>query len=254
MYPILLRVGPLTLHTYGLFVALAFILALSMMRREFDREGIPVHLVDSLALVLMVSGIFGARIFYFLLNEFDALKADPFMFFRIWEGGLVFYGGFLTAVLAAFIFSKKNEIAMLTLTDALAAPLLLGQAIGRIGCFFAGCCYGKMTECFLGVTFTHPESLALKFVKIHPTQLYSSLGDFVLFGIALFIGKKSPQKGILTAFYLLGYGVFRFFIEFLRGDDRGHFYRGFSPSQWIGFLMITAGISLAVYVKRNQES
>lgn len=254
MFPILFRLGPVTLHTYGLFIALAFILALNVMQREFDREGIPTPLVDKLSLVLMLAGLVGARALYFLLSDFGALVEDPLLFFRIWEGGLVFYGGFLAAFVALYMFSRRHEIALLSLTDALVAPLLVGQAIGRLGCFSAGCCYGKETTSIFGVVFTHPESLAMKFIKIHPTQLYSSFGDLVLFLGALWIGRKFKSQGLLTIYYFLGYGLFRFFIEFLRGDDRGMFVKGLSPSQWGALLLITAGISLAMYVKRNPQT
>lgn len=254
MFPILFHIGPFTLHTYGLFVALGFILAMNRMKREFDREGIPIPLVDKLALILILTGLLGARVLYFGLNLFRDLINDPLLFFRIWEGGLVFYGGFLAALVVANLFSKKHEIPALTLTDALAAPLLLGQALGRLGCFSAGCCYGKETTSILGVVFTHPETLALKYAKLHPTQLYSSLGDFVLFGLTLLLARRSPKRGVLTSFYLVGYGVFRFLIEFLRGDDRGGFVGGLSPSQGIALLAVVAGLILIGYVKRNQKA
>jgi phosphatidylglycerol:prolipoprotein diacylglycerol transferase len=254
MFPILLRIGPVTLHTYGLLVALGFLAAVFIARREFVREGWPISLVDEVVVYLMISGLFGARLFYFVLEGFQEFKMDPWVFLRIWEGGLVFYGGLIFGLVTLYLFAQFREINFLSLMDTLAAPLLLGHAIGRLGCFAAGCCYGKATDFILRIIFTHPESLAPRFVPLHPTQLYSSLGDLALFWGALKLRRQYPARGVVSAYYLFGYGLFRFLIEFLRGDDRGRFLASLSPSQWVGILLILSGITLFIYVKRRESS
>ena len=176
---------------------------------------------------------------------------DPFGFFRIWEGGLVFYGGLLVAVAGLLIYTKIKEIPPFLIGDAFAVPLLLSQAIGRLGCFAAGCCYGRPTDSFLGVTFTHPESLAPLHVALHPTQLYSAGGLFILFLIGWRLSRRALPNGALMVYYLISYGLFRFGIEFVRNDFRGAFAAHLSPSQWVSLGLIMAGLGLWVYVKKN---
>ncbi|OVE77059.1 hypothetical protein BVX98_03730, partial [bacterium F11] len=179
---------------------------------------------------------------------------DPLSFFRIWEGGLVFYGGFLAGFLLLLLYSRFREISWLTLGDAFAAPLFLAQSLGRIGCFAAGCCYGKPTESFVGVTFTKTESLAPLHVALHPTQLYSSLGNFLLFLGVLYLGHKRPPRGVLFASYLLGYGVFRLLIEFVRDDFRGPTLSTLFPSQWISLAGIIGGGLMLLWVLHQSKT
>lgn len=253
MLPIFLHIGPLRLHTYGLMVALGFWVGYQIALRSFRKQNWSDGLLDELILWLMISGILGARIFYFIFEAFDILKSDPLSFFRIWEGGLVFFGGFILGVGALVVFSRRKNISFLLLSDALIPSLLIGHALGRIGCFAAGCCYGKPTASILGVTFTSPDSLAPTFIALHPTQLYSAAGDFILFLWSLSIQRRSHFAGALTAFYLMAYGVFRFFIEFVRNDDRGIILQGFTPSQIISILTILIGILLVIYAKKTER-
>src|SRR5438067_1813064 len=131
MFPILLHIGPITLHTYGLMVAIGFLLALRVARGQFQQRGLPDVLLDRIVFCLMVFGLLGARVFYFGVDNFAELRSDPLSFFRIWEGGLVLYGGVIAGVTVLIFFSRTHGLPFLGLTDAFAAPLLLGQAIGR---------------------------------------------------------------------------------------------------------------------------
>lgn len=242
MFPILFNLGPITLHTYGLLVALGFLAAYYLARIELPKNGLPAELMDRITLPLMLSALFGARVVYFVLSGENMSS-----FFRLWEGGLVFYGGFIGAFTYVLIFCRIKKISILKLADALVAPLLLGQAIGRLGCFAAGCCYGKPTSSFLGVPFTSLDSLAPRLIPLHPTQLYSSLGDFLLLGGIFLIRKHLQTEGFKTAYYLVGYGAGRFLIEFLRDDFRGPLAGGFSPGQWISLGAIIIGVILFRY-------
>jgi len=254
MYPILLQIGPFTLHTYGFFVALGFLAGYFFVRREMDKRGLSMDLTDQLVFFVMVAGILGARFFYFGVVKFTPLFEDPLSFFRIWEGGLVYYGAMIFGLGALFIYSKWKEIPVLVLGDALFGPLLLAHAIGRLGCFSAGCCYGKPTDSIFGVTFTHEKSLAPLNIALHPTQLYSALGLLALFFIVMALGRVSRPKGFLVSFYLVGYGTFRFLIEFLRGDFRGLVVAHLHPSQWISLFSILTGIGLFIYVKSPKNA
>ena len=252
MFPNLIQIGPVTLHTYGLLIAVAVFLAYHVARRGAVERRIPAEKLDRLVMYVILAGFVGARLLYFGVDGFAGLRRDPLAFFRIWEGGLVFYGSVIGGFLALLVFARVNELRALTLTDLLAPALLLGHTVGRLGCFAAGCCYGRPTDSFLGVVFTHPESLAPKHIPLHPTQLYASAGTFALFLVAFQWSKRAPKTGALTAFYLVGYGVFRFVLEFFRGDDRGMFIAGLAPSQWIAMFMAAAGVAVALRVASSR--
>ncbi|MCB4756079.1 MAG: prolipoprotein diacylglyceryl transferase [Elusimicrobia bacterium] len=254
MFPILLHIGPLTLHTYGLLVAVGFLAAYYVARKEFARRQYPSATLDQLLFLGLLSGLLGARIFYFALEVPADFVRDPLSFFRIWEGGLVFYGGFLFGLGALVVGARKGSgldatrpDPFLALTDALLGPLLLGQAIGRLGCFAAGCCYGKPTLSFFHVTFTDPESLAPTFLPLCPTQLYEAVGNLALFFGWLLVRRRLLRPGLLTVYYLWGYGTLRFFIEFLRNDTRGPFILSLSPGQWISVGAVLWGSGLLLY-------
>lgn len=251
MFPILLQIGPFTLHTYGLMVALGFLAALHVARLQFARFSLPVDQLDRIVLYLMIFGLLGARTLYFAVDDFVELRGNPFSFLRVWEGGLVFYGGVITGLLTLIIYSWRSGLRFLSLTDAFAAPLLLGHAIGRLGCFAAGCCYGKPTDLPWGVSFRHPASLAPRFAALHPTQLYEFAGNLVLFLSALALSRRKIRPGTLTAFYAVSYGAFRFLMELLRGDDRGFSHFGVSPSQLVALVLIAAGAGVFLYAKKE---
>lgn len=252
MLPVLLNIGPITIHTYGLLVGIGFLLAFFAARLEFRRRRLSEAALDRLAFYLMIGGILGARILYFAVDGFATLRADPLSFFRIWEGGLVFYGGALAGIAILIVCARRMGVSFLTLSDAFAAPLLLGQAIGRLGCFAAGCCYGRPTGSFVGVTFTDSRALAPLYEKLHPTQLYEFAGDLILFALVTAVSKRSRRPGSATCLYLAGYGAFRFALEFVRGDDRGFVIQHLYPSQWIAAAAILTGcIGYAVLRQRE---
>ncbi len=252
MFPILFQWGPITLHTYGLMVAVGFLCALRVARGQFALRGLPEESLDKIVLSLMIGGILGARLLYFAVDNFRDLRVDPLSFLRIWEGGLVFYGGVIVGLVALIFYARYYNVPFLILTDAFAVPLLLGHSIGRLGCLAAGCCYGKPTTLPWGIVFKHPASLAPRFESLHPTQLYESLGYFFLFLVGWFISRKTTRLGWSTGFYLVAAGAFRFSIEFLRGDDRGLYRFGLSPSQLVAAAMIVVGVGLFLYEKTKK--
>lgn len=254
MFPVLIRIGPVVLHTYGLMVALGFLAGYAASRVEFRRRGLSDALLERLVFLVMVTGLFGARVLYFVVETGAGLREDPLSFFRIWEGGLVFYGGVLGAVIALAAASRATKTPLLDLTDSFAGPLFLAHALGRIGCFAAGCCYGRPTSSALGVTFTSPDALAPLNVPLLPVQLFEAGGNLALFGVMAWLGRRRPARGLLTASYLAAYGTFRFVMEFFRGDDRGFSAAGLHPSQWIAIGAIAAGLALTLYVQNQKET
>jgi phosphatidylglycerol:prolipoprotein diacylglycerol transferase len=258
MFPIFFHAGPIVLHTYGLMIALGFILAYQVARGEFRRRGMvgadgEMPQLETSVWHIMIGALIGARVAYTILNGWTDFLADPLSFFKIWEGGLVFYGGAIGGFIGLLIASRRWPGTLLRMTDAFAAPLLLGQAFGRIGCFSAGCCYGRPTSAPWGVTFTNPNALAPLYEKLHPTQLYESFGVLVLFLIALALSRRVREVGWLTVFYCVSYGVLRFAVEFWRGDDRGAFHFYLSPSQWGSLALIVLGQILGVMLLTREK-
>ncbi|MCD6311509.1 MAG: prolipoprotein diacylglyceryl transferase [Elusimicrobia bacterium] len=251
MFPRILSIGPVTLYSYGLMVFIAVMAAWFVLKKETVGR-IDARRLEDIAFFSLLWGFIAARFFHFVFWNSGALLVNPLDFFYVWRGGLAVGGGIIGGFLALVYFSRKEKIAFAEFCDYFAAPMILGQAIGRIGCFLAGCCYGSSCEHFPGVTFTNSASLAPVGVSIHPVQLYESFLNFALF----FIIMKTPlkKKGLRTAFYLAGYGMIRFFMEFIRGDTVSGFW-GLTIMQIIAIIfVVSAGVYLfAVFQKTENE-
>jgi len=252
MHPVLFHLGPLTIYTYGFFVAVGLLVGLSLALKEAKRKGFDPQAILDLIFYAVLAGIIGARIFYVTQN-FSFYKDNLLSIVKLWEGGLVFQGGLIAAIPVAWIFLKKKKLVFWKTFDVLAPYMALGQAFGRIGCFFAGCCYGKPTGIAWAVTFTDPKTLALAGIPLHPTQLYSALGLFLIFLILLVLRKFTRFPGQLSCFYLILDSSFRFFVEFFRGDPRGQFWGPFSPAQIICIITFVVAFSLYFYLKRLHQ-
>jgi phosphatidylglycerol:prolipoprotein diacylglycerol transferase len=272
MWPVIAQIGPLTLHPYGLLVGLGFLAGYGWLSYESRRRGWPHSLPDNLFVVFLFSGLLGARLLYVAI-EWSYYKDHLLDVFRIWSGGLVFYGGLVCAILAGFFTLRRKALPAASVADAAAPGLALGQAFGRLGCFSAGCCYGLPTTARWGVVFSNPLSLAPLNVRIHPTQLYESFLDLLIFLILAWRNHLSfphvvsgnpaslnPRvrgddgKGVTAALYLCFYGLARFLVEFLRGDDRGGFWRGMSPSQWLSIAGVAVGLAWFFAVSLRKDA
>jgi len=245
MHPILIQIGSFTLYTYGLFVAIGFITAVwisQVLAKPYDIK--PQDITD-IFYIILISGIIGARSLYVLIN-FGAYENNLVDVFKIWEGGLVFFGGFILATIALTVYLKQKQYKIWQIADIITPGIALGHAFGRLGCLFAGCCYGKECEYPFAIGFSHPQSLAPLNVLLHPTQFYSVISNMILFFILLWIQKKKRFDGMVFLIYLMLYTLFRSIIEFFRGDFRGDFYFDFlSLSQGIGIsVSVIAFISL----------
>lgn len=239
MYPILLNLGKFNLYTYGLFLALGFMAAIWFSKRNARGQGIQGEDISDLFLVILVASIVGARLLYVGIN-FSRFQANPKEIFQIWNGGLVFFGGFIAAVGACVAALKMKGLPILKTADAIAPGIALGHGIGRLGCLFAGCCYGKACDLPIAVTFTHPGSLAPLNVPLHPTQIYMVISNLAVFAILVLIGRKKRFDGMVFLSYIMIYSAFRSVIEYFRGDFRGDFF--------FEFLSLSQGIGLTVSV------
>lgn len=260
MYPILLQLGPLSVRTYGVLIALACLAALQLAKWTGRQVGIPEKFLMDLAVILVFGGLLGARAFYVLLN-WSYYAQQPWDILKIWQGGLVFYGGFLAAAVAGGFYVRSHKVSVGAVADCLAPPLALGQAVGRWGCFFAGCCYGKTTSLPWGVRFTDPSSLAPLGVDLHPTQIYEAIGNlFIAFILWLRLmktraDKKIAAKGQVFWLYVVLYGISRFGMEFLRNDDRGPTIGGLYPSQIIALIaaLLAFSVLMAQFVEHSEK-
>ncbi len=190
MHPILFKIGQVTIYSYGVMVAIAFLVSIYLASLSAAKRGINQEKIMDLGLTLLISGIIGARLLY-VLTEIEYYRANPLEMVMIWKGGLVFYGGFIAAFVCGWVFLKRNKIPVLKTCDHIVPYLALGQAIGRIGCFLNGCCFGKPTNLPWGMIFPGGSIAGDIYpaVHIHPTQLYSVYTNFLIFAILLLFGK-----------------------------------------------------------------
>jgi phosphatidylglycerol:prolipoprotein diacylglycerol transferase len=253
MYPIIFSIGGLTIFSYGLFAALAFFTAATYLSTQIKKSKEKIFSQDelySLFIYMVVSGIIGARLLFVLSNPQDFVL-DPLDVFKLWKGGLTYYGGFISATIFLLAYVRIKKISILKICDFFAPALALGHAIGRIGCFFSGCCYGKETNVPWAVVFKDKNSSAVIGVHLHPTQIYEAFGNFLIFFLLHFYSKKEHKEGFLVSIYFISYAILRFTIEFFRGDpDRGVQYFGLSNSQLVSICLFIIGVFLICKKKK----
>jgi phosphatidylglycerol:prolipoprotein diacylglycerol transferase len=254
MHPELFTIGPFTLRSFGLMLALGFLAAFLALRVLLRGTGRNSDYASTLLVWCMAAGVAGARIAYVMEHWSTQFRDDPGTIFRIDQGGLMYYGGMIGALLALFLFARIHREHVLDVLDQTAGVLPLGQAFGRIGCFLNGCCYGRLCDSF-GVAFPRGSApwyeqvrtLAigpdtLQSLPVVPVQLLESAGCALLF-LFLWGLHRKKRRGLVTGAYLVGYGLLRFALEFLRGDER-LMLGAFSIGQTISLAAILAGIVL----------
>jgi phosphatidylglycerol---prolipoprotein diacylglyceryl transferase len=254
MHPILIRLGPLTIHTYGFLIAAGFLVGLWLAMLQAKKEGISSDRILDLGFYILLAAIIGSRLLFVLVN-LDHYMQKPADIFRIWEGGLVFYGGVLLAVPTALWYVRKNAMDIWSTADIFAPSIAIGHVFGRLGCFAAGCCYGKVAQSLpWGAIFTDPECLAPTNVLLHPTQIYESAGEMVNFLILLSLRRYKSFNGQIAITYLLLYSVLRFSVEFFRGDvGRGFLIGNLSVSQGISIIMFFAAIAGLLHLRHKNR-
>ncbi len=249
MYNEILSIGPITIHGYGLMIGIGVAIALLMGDYRAKKKGLNGDLIYGLTITTVVLGFLCARIL-FIITEWKDFLQDPLSF--ITGSGFVVYGGIVGGLVVIFLYCKIKKMDFLSYLDLMIPSVAIAQGFGRIGCFLAGCCYGKETDCFLGITFTN-SAFAPNNVKLLPSQLFMAAGDFLLTGILLWYAQKSPSKGKISALYLMLYSIGRFAVEFTRNDDRG-FVGGLSTSQFIGiFTFVAAALVYFVLLPKRDK-
>jgi len=291
MYPILFQFNSFNIYAYGFFIALGFVMAVvlaalkirksthstprsearGMLRVDTERRFLPrfknrglapsnvsnirisFEEIVELFFYTVFSAFLGSRILFVLIN-FDVYRQHPLRIFKIWEGGLVFYGGLILAVIVAFWYLRRRRLPIWKLADLISPLIALGLSFGRIGCFLAGCCYGNETSLPWAVVFKNPDSLARLNVSLHPTQLYDAANGLAIFFFLNWMEKRKTFDGQIFWLLLFLYSITRFFIEFLRGDPRGFLFGGLlSTSQGVGILLAIASIFMLFYMKKKRR-
>ncbi len=253
MYPRLFELGPITVYTYGVLLAAAYLLGLKFAMVRAKAIGLDAVRVLDLGIYIIISALVGAKLLL-LITDFRSFRADPRELLTLARSGGVFYGGLILAVIVALWYIRRAGLPLWTTCDVFAPGIALGHVVGRFGCFFAGCCYGKPTTLPWGITFTDPFAAANVGtplgVHLHPTQLYEAGAEgLILLGLLLTEKKGKPYPGRTFWLYILLYAVSRFIIEYFRGDERGT-VGIFSTSQFISLVLAPLAIGMLVYLAR----
>lgn len=220
------------IYWYGVMIATAFLAGITHLSWLGRREGRSGTFVSDLGFWIMVSGIIGARSAYVLANLNYFMKA-PGLIIRVDQGGLIYYGGFIGAALAVIIYARVKHVPLWPFADFVITALPLGQAIGRVGCFLNGCCYGTPG--------TWPWCTLVDGTRRHPTQLYESFVCMVVYGILFWYYRQRPRGGRVLALYLILYPLGRLLLEFWRGDERLH-WLGLNVAQELSLILLVTGI------------
>jgi phosphatidylglycerol---prolipoprotein diacylglyceryl transferase len=275
--------GPIRLpvHAYGLLIAAGLLAGIWLAQREARRRGQDAERIADLAFWILVAALVGSRVYYILVNWGEYFGPTTFLvetpFGRIprvlavWEGGLVFYGGFIGAALTALVYMRRHGMPFLAYADTIIPSVAIGHFFGRLGCFCAGCCWGGLAPDHLPWAARFPPgSLAYQSfaarpnpaeflapggattLPLHPTQLYESSGELGVFLLlVLVIRPRKRFHGQVLASWLLLYAVLRWSVEVFRGDVERGVYLGFGAGQWTSLVIFAAGAALWVSARRR---
>src|SRR6185436_10795912 len=225
MHPVLFELGPATIYTYGVLLAAAYLLGLQLAMHRAKVRGLDQTRVLDLGIYIIISALVGAKLLL-LVTDFRSFVNNPRALLDLARSGGVFYGGLILAVVVALWYIRRIGLPLWTTCDVFAPGIALGHVVGRFGCFFAGCCYGKPTTVPWAITFTDPFAAAnvgtpLN-VPLHPTQLYEAGAEALILAFLLLTesrGRRFPGRTFWV--YMLLYAVSRYVIEMFRGDPRG---------------------------------
>jgi phosphatidylglycerol:prolipoprotein diacylglycerol transferase len=258
MFPEVFRIGGFFLPTYGLLVAIAFLTALWVTGRLAVKSGLNQEPVLNLGIYCALAGIAGAKLLMIALDPSIRDNWREIFSLATLQAAGIFYGGFVAAVATAFIYMRRRRLPLLKTLDAFAPGLALGHSIGRLGCFSAGCCWGVPTHLPWAVTFTNTRAYQLVGVPLgvplHPTQLYESLGELMIFAALYLLFLRAHREGSIISLYLVLYGVLRFLVEFVRfHDQQSNPLTGpFSTEQWISLALVALGLCYWLFARNRQ--
>jgi len=256
VYPRLFEIGPVTIYTYGVLLASAYLIGLQLAFVRSRRIGLDPNRILDLGVYVIIAALVGAKLLL-LATDFTYFRTHPEDLLALARSGGVFYGGLIGAVLVAFWYIKRHGLPLWTTCDMFAPGIALGHVIGRLGCLMAGCCYGRPTSVPWAITFTDPFAASnvgtpLN-VPLHPTQLYEAGAELLILGVLLATERRGrPFPGRTFWSYILLYSISRFIIEFYRGDDRG-LIMGVSTSQFISLILAPLSVVMLILLKRRSS-
>jgi phosphatidylglycerol:prolipoprotein diacylglycerol transferase len=257
MHPILFEAGALTIYSYGVLLAAAYLLGLQFALMRARSRGLHSQRVMDLGIWIILSALVGAKLLL-LIVDFDQFTANPRDLLSLARSGGVFYGGLIAAVVVALLYLRRHHMPLWTTTDVFAPGIALGHIVGRLGCLLAGCCFGKPASVPWAVTFTDPAANAISGtplgVPLHPTQLYDAGAEALILIVLLLFerrGRAFPGRTFWT--YMLLYGVSRFVVELYRGDSRGLVFDTLSTSQFVSALLVPLSIVMLILLSRRVD-
>jgi phosphatidylglycerol:prolipoprotein diacylglycerol transferase len=252
VHPIILQFGRLTVTSYGVMVALAFLAGLWTASRRSPRSGISGEKVLDLGPWLIIGAILGSRALYVVSYWQEDFAGKPLVtMLMVWRGGLVYYGGLIGASLACVLYARLKQVPLWKFADVLAPSVALGCVFGRLGCLLNGCCYGSKCHLPWAITFPATSVTAPPGVPLHPTQIYDSLLNLVLYMFLAWLYRRKKFDGQIFATYLVGYAIFRSIVEVFRGDYAQHYLGGWAtPAQLVSIGILGAGLALLYVLSR----
>ncbi len=235
-----------TVYTYAFLIVLGTLVAALYTKWRTKKELRLKELSNNFFYLIFIAGFVGGKLFYYLENPSKYFN-NPKLLLDNFSGGFVFYGSFITIIPVLIWYLKKHKIPVLPMLDILAITTLIVHSIGRLGCFFGGCCYGKPTDSFTGMVFPTTHG-----TKVHPTQLYEITVLLIIMALLFYIKQKQQFKGQLFLLYIIFYAIARNILELFRGDTRGFIIDGvLSHSQFIGIVLILITVLIYRKIKIN---
>lgn len=242
MFPEIRITDSIILPTYLVYLSLLYSFLVYWVYRSAIQQKVDLKIAMDISLCLMVGGFIGGRSLHILFEMPDYYFNNPSQILQFWQGGFVFYGGFVTALACGWTYLKIKKIPFLPWADFFSKVVALGYGLGRLGCFFAGCCYGR------ACTAPYASLWAVQFpwdteqIPRHPTQIYATLWEFLAFAGLIWLSKKTKKAGTVFYTWLILHGLGRMMMEYYRDDFRGDLIFGFTISSWISFIIFSFGL------------
>lgn len=254
MYPVLFKIGGFPVYTLGLFIAAGLLISITVFKNIALRENFDPETINDFLFWTLLAAVIGSRLF-FVFTKPLAYLPDPMEILKIWDGGFNFYGGFFSGCITGAVYMKRNQIQIWKMGDSVTIPLAIGLLFGRLGCFFTGCCYGKITDLPWGVRFSHPESLAPPGIPLHPTQIYFALINLFILGVVLIVRKYQSVNGQIFWLFIFIYGSLNSMAELFRADTfEVDFFGFYSLNQLMSlFMAFLAAVVIINHIFRGEE-
>ena len=253
MYPVLFQIGNFELRSYGIVVALSFLLALWLSGREAKGNGLEPQTIQDFAFYALIGGVIGARLYFVLFSKPGYFLQNPWEILAVWRGGIGVIGSLIGGLVISLWYCRKKKISLLRLGDTLAPGIALGQTVGQFACLLNGDSWGRPTNLPWAITYTDPRSMAPLNIPLHPIEIYEMVAYFFVFLIVWWVRARTTVPGYVFFSYLAGYGLARFIVEFFRGDP-AIFAWGLPAAQVFAVVMILGAILFFVQSKPREAS